>query len=231
MGQGLASYIRQKRGLSRIAIIYDQDNDTYSRPMLQAFSDEFNRMGGQVTTQVEFRASETPDFSLMVDQLKASNPDGVFIIASPPDTGFIAQTISLKNWAPALFAASWAQGDSLIQNGGKAVEGMEIIIAIDINDSSPTLKSFKEKFEQRFTHPPVFTAIEGYETMHMLASALIKTGGEADGLPGALIGLKDFRGLTGPIRLDEYGDAVRPLFIQRIERRTFKTIDTVTPEQ
>ena len=141
----------------------------------------------------------------------------------------IAQQIRLKGWPVPLFAAPWAQGENLLQIGGKAVEGMEIIIPFDINNPSPALRAFKTRYQARFAHPPVFTAMYGYETMQMLAIALEKTGGKATGLPQTLLELGDFEGLTGPIRLDEYGDALRPLYIQRIHAGKFETIETLSP--
>jgi branched-chain amino acid transport system substrate-binding protein len=227
MGQGMAWYIHQKRGLSRVGIIYDQDNNTYSEPLLQAFADKFSNLGGQITSQVKFSGAKSDEIPALVDILKSSNPNCVFIIASPADTAIIAQTISIKGWKTNLFSSSWGQGETLIQDGGKAVEGMEFIIGFDGNDPAPELQTFKTSYQKRFAHTPVFSAMEGYETMRMLAAALKKTGGSAKGLPDALLTLRDFQGLTSTISMDEYGDAVRPLYIQKVAEHKFETIDVV----
>jgi branched-chain amino acid transport system substrate-binding protein len=231
MGQGLATYIRQKKGIQRIAIIYDQDNKTYSEPLMQSFLDTFTRLGGEVTRQVKFSAAATPDFSPMVDNLKASDAAGVFIIASPHDTALIAQEISLKFWKADLFASSWAQGEALFQNGGKAVEGIETIMAFDVNDPAPDLVRFKAAYQKRFAAEPIFSAMEGYETMMLLAAALQKTAGDAYGLPEALLEVQDFKGLTGPLQMDSFGDALRPLVIQKAVGGRFETIDKLSPAQ
>ena len=186
LGQGFARYICQSLGISTIAIIYDRDNKSYAVPMMEAFKDRYTRFGCQINNLVEFSGASSPDFSPLVDGMKSSKPDGVFIIASPADTAVIAQTISLKNWEIKKFASSMAQSNILIQNGGKTVEGMEIIIAFDVNDTSPTLQEFKSNFLKRFAVSPIFSAMEGYETMRMLAAALQKTNGESKGLPDAV---------------------------------------------
>lgn len=229
MGQGFAYYIRQQRALSRIAILYDQDNHTYAEPMSQAFSETFHKLGGNIVSQVKFSAAASPDFAPLVNSLRDAQPDGILLIASPTNSAVIAQIIYLSGWRIPLFSSSWGQGDALIQNGGDAVEGMEIIIAIDINDPAPELRDFKTRYQKLFSRPPIFTAIEGYETMHILATALKKTGGEANGLAEALMGIKNFQGLTGPIRLNEYGDAIRPLYIQKVHARSFETIQKIDP--
>jgi branched-chain amino acid transport system substrate-binding protein len=227
MGQGFAYYIRQQRGLARIAILYDQDNNTYAEPMSQAFSETFRSLGGNIVDQVKFSAAAAPDFAPLVKNLKTAQPDGILLIASPTNSAVIAQVIYLSGWRIPLFSSSWGQGDALIQNGGDAVEDMEIIIAIDINDPASELRDFKTRYQKLFSRPPIFTAIEGYETMQILATALKKTGGEANGLAEALMGLKNFQGLTGSIRLNEYGDAIRPLYIQKVHNRSFETIQKI----
>jgi ABC-type branched-subunit amino acid transport system substrate-binding protein len=66
--------------------------------------------------------------------------------------------------------------------------------------------------------------MEGYETMHLLAKALLNTNGSAENLGDELISIQDYTGLTGPIKLDDYGDVLRPLDIQKINDGKFVTI-------
>jgi len=228
-GIQFARYIHEKRGLFHIAIIYDLDNNTYSEPMAKAFTNTMTSLGGQVTDQISFSGAASPDFSPMIDKIQNSNPDGVFIIASPLNTANIAQVIRLKNWQVPLFAAPWSQGQDLIKNGGNAVEGMEILIPFDLNSPSPTLQAVKTRYQARYAQAPAFTAMYGYELMQMLAEALKKTGGNAAGLPDALVGLKNYQGLESTIQMDEYGDAMRQLFIQRLQNHQYETIETVNP--
>jgi branched-chain amino acid transport system substrate-binding protein len=230
LGEGMANYIRNVRKLDRIAILYDKDNNLYSVPMTRSFVDTFSKMGGQVLDQISYAGGQAPDFNPLVENLKKLDPQGVLIIASPLNAALISQSIALQNWRPALFAASWAQGEGLIQNGGRSVEGMETIIGYDTNDPSPALKTFKENYEKRFGHAAVFSAMEGYETMQMLAEALKVTRGSAIGLSEALINIKNFQGLTGPIYMDEYGDATRTLYIQRVNQKKFETIEQIVPQ-
>jgi len=225
MGQGLGRYVQQNRELSSMAIIFDEDNDSYSIPMMEAFTETFTGMGGQITAQVGFPGGEELNYSPFVDNLMASNPDSIFIIANPLDTALIAQTISKKEFAPALFFTPWGHASSMLQNGGSAIEGMELVIGFDANDSDPALEEFRKNYEERFVHPPGFIAVQGYETMQMLAHALAMTAGNADGLSQALIDMKDFEGLSGEIQVDAYGDAVRSLVIQRVIDGEFVTVE------
>ena len=225
MGNGFASYIFSKKRITQIAIICDQDNATYSEPLVRAFKETYTGLGGSVAIEVKYSAASSPDFSFLIENLRETGVNSVLIVASPYDTAMIAQTISLGNWSPSLFTSSWALGEVLIQNGGNTVENMETVIAYDTNDPSPELAQFKSTYEMNFNAPSIFTSMEGYETMHLLAEALLNTHGSADGLPEALIEVQNFEGLTGLISLDSYGDVVRPLFIQKVIDGKFETIE------
>lgn len=231
MGRAFASYVFNDRKLASIAIIYDEDNKSYSEPLLNAFVETFKKLGGTVTVTVNFSSSQSPDFSPSIRNMKESSADAVLIIASPYDTALIAQTINLQNWTPELFTSSWAQGDTLFQTGGKTVEGMETILGFDVNDLTPELKKFNSDYRQHFGITPIFTAMEGYETMQMLAKALEKTNGSAQNLGRELIGIEDYTGLTGRVKLDAYGDVLRNLVIQKIVDGKFVTLKKLDAAQ
>jgi branched-chain amino acid transport system substrate-binding protein len=224
MGRGFASYIYNDRKINSIAVIFDEDNRSYSEPLVNAFTDTFKKSGGKITFTQKFSSMQTPDYSTAVSMMKMSSAEAVFIIASPNDTALITQTIVLQNWVPQLFTSSWAQGDLLFQTGGKTIEGMETIIGFDVNDQTAGLEKFKEDYQQRFGVEPIFLAMEGYETMHLLAKGLQKTNGSTKNLGSELIGIQDYMGLSGPVKLDAYGDVLRNLSIQKIVDGKFVTI-------
>lgn len=226
-GKYFARYVMQQRHVMRVAILMDEDNNAFSHPLSQAFSETYSALGGEIVLKIGFSGSAAPDFLPMVQRMRAAQPEAVFIIASPLNTASIAQLIRVQDWDVPLLASSWAQGQDLIANGGKAVEGMESIFSFAEDNTTPALNRMKEAFEQRYARPPSFTAIFGYELAQMLGDALKKTDGQADGLGEAFISLSDYQGLTGMIRIDANGDASRQLFIRRLEGQKFRTIATI----
>lgn len=204
-----AQYVYQRRNITRVAAIYDTDNAAYSETYLRAFSDKYQSLGGQLVAQVSFSSKEQPDFVPLVSQLRANNPDGLLIIAADIDTALIAQQTRLLDWAIPLFTTAWAQTETLINNGGQAVEGLETEIANAPDDQSPGFLDFKTRYQARFGQAPAFGAASGYEAAKVLATALQETGGMADGLAQALIAMKDFPGLTEAFSFDQYGDVIR----------------------
>ncbi len=112
----------------------------------------------------------------------------------------------------------------LFQTGGNTIESLEIIVFFNVNDQSPKLEEFKTDYQELYGTTPIFTAMQGYETMQLLARALEKTNGSAENLGSELIGIQDYIGLTGPVKLDAYGDVLRNLAIQKVIDGEFVTI-------
>jgi len=228
LGSELARYVYEVRGIPSMAIILDEDNLAYSSSLADAFTTGFEQRGGTITTRITYSGKTITDFIPYVYGLRLSNPQAVLIITSPPDAGIIAQQIRLQKWDIPFFAASWARGEELLRNGGSAVEGLELIIAYDADSTNDELEAFTSRYIDRYTQEPAFTAVYGYEVIQVLAAALDKTKGQAEGLAEALTNLSNVETLTSTLALDKYGDTIRPLYIQKVQDGDFITVKQVT---
>lgn len=217
-----AHYLYEQRGLRRLAGIYDTDNDAYSVSYWQNTAQIFASLGGEIVSDIPYSATKEPDFKQLLAE-QEQTPDGLLIIASALDTALIAQAAYSLQGSMALFTSAWAQTDTLIQNGGSAVDGMEIIIGFDVNSQKPSYQDFSRRYKARFGYAPTFAAGEAYETMMLLADALTRAHGKTQDLRDALKNTKNFAGLIGSISLDDYGDVRRTLFLVRIENEQFVT--------
>ncbi len=225
----LAHHIFIERGITKTAVILDTDNIGFSQTYGEAFSETYHALGGQVVEEVHFSSTTQPDFSAAVIKLRETGAEGLLIIAAAFDAALIAQQTRLSEWPVPLFASGWSQTEILIQHGGQAVEGLEIMRIYDPNSQMPAFKVFRERYEARFGRTPSFAAAQSYEAVLVLAAALEKTRGRAKGLPEALVKIQALEGLIGPISLDEYGDAARPNVLVRVENGQFVTLANLSP--
>ena len=222
-GQVLAQHIYQDRDLSKIAIIYEGDNQAFSSSLLDSFSKNYTELGGQLTHTIGYSSSGNPDFADLVKQMQAFNPtDGLLIIAPPIDTALIAQHVRIADWSIPLFATAWSQSQELISNGGKAVEGIEIPLTYDPNNQSSEYKDFQTRYQERFGKEPSLYAGITYDVVFILAKALAKTGGEGEGLAEALVGT-EIEGVANRVSLDEYGEVIRDWFLLTIQDGEYVT--------
>ena len=225
----LARHIYRSRKITRVAVIHDADNAAYANAYQEVFGEHYKVLGGILTAKADFSSRAQPDFTPLVKQLQASKPDGLLIIAADIDTALIAQRTRLLGWQIPLFTTSWAQTETLINNGGQAVEGLELEVARAANQQTQDYLEFRTRFQARFGQMPSFAAGLGYEAAYVMAAALEKTGGKSRGLPQALVSIKNFKGLTDSFSFDRYGDVIRPYYMgairngQYVAIKSFKT--------
>lgn len=232
----LARHVYQSLGPASIAGIYDTDNPSYTYTFWNTFADTYRGLGGQIAGEVGFPSSEQPDYVPLLATLSTGKPEGLLIIASALDTALIAQRVRIEGWKIPLFGSYWAYTDLLLQNGGRAVEGMELVVSFDMSSQSPAFRDFCARYQARFGQMPAFSAALSYETMLVLAAALERVDGRGawsaerrEQLRQALLETRDFPGLTGPISLDEYGDTTRTQFLVTIRDSQFVTLRAFEP--
>ena len=223
----LAGIAKSQYRTERIVVIADQDNLAYSDAFRKAFVDAFEKTGGHRSENLFFSSSSHPDFDELMQPISPSNVDGILIIASAKDTAFIAQHLRNNGFSCPLFSSGWAQTNTLIQNGGKAVEGLILVADYDIDSRKPAFETFRLRYRERFGRPPTFAAAQSYEAMNLLAKALKQTGGKKSGLKEALLGINDFQGLLGSIKMDPYGDVIRTQFVVMVKNGNFRTLSAI----
>lgn len=223
----LSRHIYKNRNVHRLAVVLDTDNAAYSNAYLDAFSKVFKEAGGDVIGEWRFSSIGKPDFNQIAEDMKTREPDAALIIASPLDTALIAQKIKAVNPLILLFSSAWGQTDAMLQYGGKAVEGIEIILYFDSNSQNPLFRKFSSQYYGKFGHEPSFAGGSGYEAMQVLAAALEKTKGQKAGIREALKEIRDVDGLQGTISMDRYGDVRRTHFLHIVENGKFITKPTI----
>jgi len=143
------------------------------------------------------------------------------------DTALIAQQANLVGLDTQLLTSNWAFTDDLLQNGGRAVEGILAVVSNDVNNQSPEYLDFVSRFQERFKREPTFAAGYGYEAITVLAEALAKTDGRADALGETLLEIRNFSGIHGDIQFDRFGDVERTLYMIAVRNGKFETRQTI----
>ena len=220
----LAIYAFKELKIRKVAIFYETSNLSFTETYSDGFSSVFQEYGGEIVAYYPFLSLDNPDFAPLLQEAKDANVDGLFIIASAVDTALLVQQAHLLELDVPILTSNWAFTEDLIQNGGRAVDGILTVVSHDENNQTPAYLSFKESFLARFGRKPTFAAGYGYEAVMVLSAALEKTGGLKEGLAEALLETKDFPGVHGNISLDAYGDVQRTLYLLTIENGKMKTI-------
>lgn len=199
-GQTMARYIGQTLGLKRAAVLIDNKSD-YSTGLARFFSEAFVAGGGQIVATQSYAKGDS-DFRAQLTAIKAANPQVIFVPGYYNDIGQIAiQARDLGMQMPLAGGDGW-ESPKLIEIGGKALEGCFYSNHYFFGDSLPVVRTFVEKYKERYGATPDALAALAYDAARVLGDA-IKRAGTTDGpkLREAIAATQNFEGVTGTINL------------------------------
>jgi branched-chain amino acid transport system substrate-binding protein len=168
-----------------------------------------------VTKEVAFDSTAQPSFLPIVQQLDLKSAGAVMVLANTVDSLNIAQQIRKVN--PAITILSGACGIAqrdLLQQAGKSIDN--IIFTLPVNSRSETVefRQFRDSFKKRFNYDPTFAATLSYDAVQLIFTALRKNS-DTSKLRDTIKGITSFAGLQGDVKLDQFGDPSRNLFVTR----------------
>jgi branched-chain amino acid transport system substrate-binding protein len=202
----IANHLGRQQDLQRVNVIIELSNRSYTLPWLADFKRHLQANGAEVGLTVEFSRDQQTDFADLARRALADQPAAVVLISSALDTALLATQLRQQQPQLILATPAWAAADTLIEMGGRAVEGMVTAQAFDLNDSSAAFVAFKQRYQARFAQPIDTAALTSYNATRVLLTALQQR------LPGeqpkqALLRIRQFQGLQQPIVFDDFGDS------------------------
>ena len=99
--------------------------------------------------------------------------------------------------------------DVFIKTSGKMAE--DVIISSFDTSSGPAgpREHFREAFIKKFGHEPDYNAIRGYDTLKVIANAIVSAGSSIPSKIAAALVNKTYQGLFGPVSFDHKGELVQ----------------------
>lgn len=199
-GEAMANYLSKQEGMKNAAILVDVKSD-YSTGLAANFKRTFTANGGKIVVEQSYAQGDS-DFRSQLTAIKSANPEVIFVPGYYNDIGQIAiQARDLGMQMPLAGGDGW-ESPKLIEIGGKALEGCFYSNHYHVDDPAPAVRTFVQKYQERFGAKPDSLAALAYDAARVLADA-IKRAGTTDSvkLRDAIAATKDFDGVTGRITL------------------------------
>ncbi len=200
-----------ERGVRKMAVALDANNLAFTQSWLEEFRVPYERGGGTIAAVEAFDTSAERGFANTARILLASGPDAVLLVSNSVDTAQLAQQIRKQDADILLVAAEWAASEHLLQLGGRAIEGLELVQSYDRNDDSVLYTRFRDDYRARFAADPGYSSLAAYDAATMLFAALAKNG-DTGSLKQTLVEIGSVQGLQQMVRFDTGGDAQRSAF-------------------
>jgi branched-chain amino acid transport system substrate-binding protein len=192
-------------GLKRMAATYDLGNLAYSENWLDNFTTAFTGHGGEILTAIGFSADKGAGFLALARELLKEGPDGVLIIANSMDSAMICQQIRKLDPHVRITLSDWGATERLLELGGRAVEGVTVIQPFDRDSTAPRYQAFRQAYLDRYGRDPGFPGVYAYDATQVVLTAL-SARKKGRSLKETLLEIRQFEGLQGPIRFDDFGE-------------------------
>ncbi len=226
-GTVLAKFALSK-GWKKVAILTDVKQE-YSVGLTQFFEKHFTEGGGTVV-QKQTYSSGDKDFKAPLTTIGGGAPDAILAAGYYTETGLIAlQARELGIQVP-LFGGDGWDSPSLVEVGGKAIEGCFFSNHFSGEDPAPVIQEFLKRYQKKFGAEADAMAALGYDSMMLLADAMTRAGTtEGAKVRDALAATKTFTGVTGAINLTAERNANKPAVMLEVKGGKFRYVETVQP--
>ena len=229
-GQVMAKFAKEKLKAKTAAVFRDVKND-YSVGLANFFTKAFEEKGGKVIIDTSYQEKDL-DFKAQLTEIKAKNPDVIFIPGYYNDVGLIAkQARSLGLKQPLLGGDGW-ESDDLFKVGGKAIDGSYYSTHYAPDTKDPGAQKFIANYKKDYDNQtPDAMAALGYDAFFVMMDALKRAKSiSREDLKVALSTTKDFSGVTGKITLNNERNAVKSAVVLKVEDGKAKFYSSVDPD-
>lgn len=229
-GTVMANYAYNKLKAKKVAIIQEVSND-YAVGLAKYFKDSFTKLTGdeKSITSISNYNTGDQDFSGLLTNIKAENPDAIFAPGNFTESSLIIkQARQLGITAPFIGGDTW-ETPEFIEIGKDAVEGatFSTFFATEkpiTKESEKFLQEYKKEYGGK---EPAAVAALAYDAYILILDA-INRAGSADPVKvrDELAKSKDFQGAAGVINFDENRNAIKSAVIKEVKggKFTFKEI-------
>lgn len=227
-GAVMARFAAGSLKFKRVALLVDIRND-YSIGLATYFREEFRKQGGEILAEQSYAEGDS-DFHAQLTQIKAVNPEAIYVPGYYTEVGTIArQARELGIKVPFLGGDGW-DSPKLWEIGGEALNGCYFANHYSVDDPNPAVQKFVGDYKARYRAVPDALAALGYDATRILANAIRRAGSTAgEKVRDALAVTKDFPGVTGRITLNADRNPIKPAVMLRIENGRFVYVETLKP--
>ncbi|MEJ8836670.1 ABC transporter substrate-binding protein [Ramlibacter sp. AN1133] len=222
----MADYCAKTLKYKRMALV--ADDFPYGHETAAGFQRVFEESGGKIVQRI-YTPLVTPDYSGAVGQL--AKVDGVFLaFAGSNGFRFIRQfaDAGLRDKLP-LVGSMTSLDESVLRNMGDEALGIHTASWYSADLATPANARFVPDFRKAHGYDPGFYAAAMYISAEVLESALKTVGGKASDPQALMAALRKShtQTLRGPVRFDEYGNAVGDVLIRKVERKDGRLVNAV----
>jgi branched-chain amino acid transport system substrate-binding protein len=202
----------KKQGYKQVAVLHD--NTTYAKGL----ADETKALLEKMGMTIVFYEALTPkeqDYNVILNKLKAANPDVVFFTGYYPEAGLLLRQKKEMGWNVPFIGGDATNHPDLVKTAGQESAAGFHFVSAPLPKDLPEASSFVESFKSKYGNEPnsIYAVLAG-DGFRVVVEAIKQAGSADSGKVADYLHtkLKDFPGLTGKISFNEKGDRVGDVY-------------------
>jgi len=228
-GAVVASFSYNDLKAKTAAVIFDNAND-YTKGLAEVFKPSFEKLGGKVVAYESFTGEDqTTDFSAQLTNIKAANPEVIFLAAYYAAAALEAkQARALGITVPFVGADGWDSSE-LTKLAGEAIEGGYFCNHYSPEDPSPINQNYLKKYTERFGQTPDALATLAYDAALIVIDSIQRAGSTDGAAIRDAMAATNMQCVSGQITFDENRNPIKSAAIIKVEGGKFVFEKTVQP--
>jgi len=201
-GPVMAKFAYDELGLRNVALITDK-KQPYSTGLSNSFRAYFVKLGGKIVDEQFYESGQT-QFQGQLTNLKAKNPDGLFMSGYFNETGPIARQAKEAGLTAKMMGGDGWDSSQILVSGGDAILGSYFCNHYNNKEDRPEVKDFLAKWDKAFKGAPGTTmGALAYDAAKVACEAVAKASDPKDPktVTAAIEDTTDFKGVSGNITL------------------------------
>jgi branched-chain amino acid transport system substrate-binding protein len=198
-------------GMTKVATIHDKK--AYGQGLVDAFTAEFKKGGGTVTSAQTINPDES-NYQAVVSAISPTGPQAVYYGGEYPQAGPLSQQMKAAGLNVPLMGGDGIYDPKYVDLAGKTSEGDLSTSVGAPTDSTDAGKKFLADYDAaKYAEPAAAYGGYSYDAANAIINALkvsLKDAANAKAARDATtteVGKVSFDGVTGKVSFDEYGDA------------------------
>lgn len=229
-GEVMAQYAYEDLGARNVAVIYNNAND-FSVGLTESFIENFTALGGTICEQQSYSGSDVRDFNVQMTNIKASNPDAVYMPGMLAELPLMLQQAKNVGIDCPILSGDAADTPELAEMAGaEYVEGLTYTSAFSAESQEPAAVAFVGAYESKFGEAPNSNAVLAYESAELVLEA-VRTAESLDraSIRDALAAIKDFEVPSGTITFDENRNPIKGAVILQFRDGVSHYVTSINP--
>jgi branched-chain amino acid transport system substrate-binding protein len=201
----LADWVANVKGFQKVAVLYE--NTDYGLGLYEAFVEAIKDTDSEIIA-AEAVLKEQVDLSAVISKFKSLGPDVVVgMLQYQVGAYWATQARDLDLNAP-LYGSDGLFAPEIIVLGGDAVEGVRTVAAYTTESTDPVIVDFVTAYNAAYGENPNNPAGYAFDVANTIIQSLNETNcsGRDDIQKWFSTEVKEIKGVTGVISLDEDGD-------------------------